>query len=142
MKRRYPVTFIISAIMLVASCIISAMMLYNYDRAKFAVAIIPTAVFAVIFFIDLALAEKNSLKFIAKLNEAVGTAENDALYYFETPSVIVDSDFRVLWCNKEFNDQIIPEYDIFGTEIYKAVDIDIKALMLEGRQRCFRRQIL
>ena len=58
MKRRYPVTFIISAIMLVASCIISAMMLYNYDRAKFAVAIIPTAVFAVIFFIDLALAEK------------------------------------------------------------------------------------
>ena len=137
MKRRYPVTFIISAIMLVASCIISAMMLYNYDRAKFAVAIIPTAVFAVIFFIDLALAEKNSLKFIAKLNEAVGTAENEALYYFETPSVIVDSDFRVLWCNKEFNDQIIPEYDIFGTEIYKAVDIDIKALMLEGAATVF-----
>ena len=134
MKRRYPVTFIISAIMLVASCIISAMMLYNYDRAKFAVAIIPTAVFAVIFFIDLALAEKNSLKFIAKLNEAVGTAENEALYYFETPS---DSDFRVLWCNKEFNDQIIPEYDIFGTEIYKAVDIDIKALMLEGAATVF-----
>ena len=80
MKRRYPVTFIISAIMLVASCIISAMMLYNYDRAKFAVAIIPTAVFAVIFFIDLALAEKNSLKFISKLNDAVGTAEKDALY--------------------------------------------------------------
>lgn len=137
MKRRYPVTFIISAIMLVASCIISAMMLYNYDRAKFAVAIIPTAVFAVIFFIDLALAEKNSLKFIAKLNEAVGTAENEALYYFETPSVIVDSDFRVLWCNKEFNDQIIPEYDIFGIEIYKAVDIDIKALMLEGAATVF-----
>ena len=137
MKRRYPVTFIISAIMLVASCIISAMMLYNYDRAKFAVAIIPTAFFAVIFFIDLALAEKNSLKFIAKLNEAVGTAENEALYYFETPSVIVDSDFRVLWCNKEFNDQIIPEYDIFGTEIYKAVDIDIKALMLEGAATVF-----
>ena len=137
MKRRYPVTFIISAIMLVASCIISAMMLYNYDRAKFAVAIIPTAVFAVIFFIDLALAEKNSLKFIAKLNEAVGTAENEALYYFETPSDIVDSDFRVLWCNKEFNDQIIPEYDIFGTEIYKAVDIDIKALMLEGAATVF-----
>ena len=137
MKRRYPVTFIISAIMLVASCIISEMMLYNYDRAKFAVAIIPTAVFAVIFFIDLALAEKNSLKFIAKLNEAVGTAENEALYYFETPSVIVDSDFRVLWCNKEFNDQIIPEYDIFGTEIYKAVDIDIKALMLEGAATVF-----
>lgn len=137
MKRRYPVTFIISAIMLVASCIISAMMLYNYDRAKFAVAIIPTAVFAVIFFIDLALAEKNSLKFIAKLNEAVGTAENEALYYFETPSVIVDSDFRVLWCNKEFNDQIIPEYDIFGTEIYKAVDIDIKSLMLEGAATVF-----
>jgi len=113
------------------------MMLYNYDRAKFAVAIIPTAVFAVIFFIDLALAEKNSLKFIAKLNEAVGTAENEALYYFETPSVIVDSDFRVLWCNKEFNDQIIPEYDIFGTEIYKAVDIDIKALMLEGAATVF-----
>lgn len=137
MKRRYPFTFIISAVMLVASCIISALMLYNYDRAKFAVAIIPTAVFSVIFLIDLVLAEKNSLKFIAKLNEAVGTAENEVLYYSDTPSVIVDRDFRVLWCNKEFSDQIIPEYDIFGTEIYKAIDIDIKALMLEGAVTVF-----
>lgn len=137
MKRRYPVTFIISAVMLVASCVISALMLYNYDRAKFAVAIIPTAVFSVIFLIDLVLAEKNSLKFIAKLNEAVGTAENEVLYYSDTPSVIVDRDFRVLWCNKEFSDQIIPEYDIFGTEIYKAIDIDIKTLMLEGAVTVF-----
>ncbi|MCI7805189.1 MAG: DHH family phosphoesterase [Oscillospiraceae bacterium] len=132
MKKRYPYLFIFSAVMLVLTSVAAAVMLYKYDVLKFAAVVAPAAVFAAIMLMELIIAEKNSLRFIARLNESVGTAENEVLYYFDTPSVIVDENFRVLWCNQAFSTQIIPEYEAFGTELYKIADIDMKALMING----------
>lgn len=132
MKKKYPYLFIFSAVMLVLTSAAAAVMLYKYDVIKSAAVFVPAAVFAAIMFMELIIAEKNSLRFIARLNESVGTAENEVLYYFDTPSVIVDENFRVLWCNQAFSTQIIPEYEAFGTELYKIADIDMKALMING----------
>lgn len=132
MKKKYPYLFIFSAVMLVLTSVAAAVMLYKYDVLKFAAVVAPAAVFAAIMLMELIIAEKNSLRFIARLNESVGTAENEVLYYFDTPSVIVDENFRVLWCNQAFSTQIIPEYEAFGTELYKIADIDMKALMING----------
>lgn len=132
MKKKYPYLFIFSAVMLVLTSAAAAVMLYKYDILKFAAVVAPAAVFAAIMLMELIIAEKNSLRFIARLNESVGTAENEVLYYFDTPSVIVDENFRVLWCNQAFSTQIIPEYEAFGTELYKIADIDMKALMING----------
>ncbi len=118
--------------MLVLTCAAAAVMLYRYDVVKSAAVFAPAAVFAAIMLMELIIAEKNSLRFIARLNESVGTAENEVLYYFDTPSVIVDENFRVLWCNQAFSAQIIPENESFGTELYKIVDIDMKSLMING----------
>lgn len=118
--------------MLVLTSAAGAVMLYRYDVIKSAAVFAPAAVFAAIMLMELIIAEKNSLRFIARLNESVGTAENEVLYYFDTPSVIVDENFRVLWCNQAFSAQIIPEYESFGTELYKIVDIDMKSLMING----------
>lgn len=54
------------------------------------------------------------------------------LYYAESPAVIMNEDFLVLWCNKEFDSQIMPDYEIFGNNIGKFFDIDLKELMIEG----------
>lgn len=132
MKKKYPYLFIFSAVMLVLTSAAAAVMLYKYDVIKSAAVFAPAAVFAAIMLMELIIAEKNSLRFIARLNESVGTAENEVLYYFDTPSVIVDENFRVLWCNQAFSTQIIPEYEAFGTELYKIADIDMKALMING----------
>ena len=132
MKKKYPYLFIISAVMLVLINTAAAVMLYRYDVVKSAAVFAPAVVFAAIMLMELIIAEKNSLRFIARLNESVGTAENEVLYYFDTPSVIVDENFRVLWCNQAFSTQIIPEYEAFGTELYKIADIDMKALMING----------
>ena len=96
MKKKYPYLFIFSAVMLVLTSAAAAVMLYKYDVIKSAAVFVPAAVFAAIMFMELIIAEKNSLRFIARLNESVGTAENEVLYYFDTPSVIVDENFRVL----------------------------------------------
>ncbi len=132
MKRKYQYTFIISAVMLIITGFVSSGMLYKYNTVKFVISAIPTIAFAVILLIELILSEKNSLKFIAKLNESVGSAENEVLYCIDTPSAIVDKNFRVIWCNKEFDLQIAPEHEVFGVELYKFIEIDMKALMIDG----------
>ncbi len=77
------------------------------------------------------MAQRNSIKFIAKLNESVGVAENEIMYYSETPAVIVDEDYVVLWCNREFSSQLIDDHEIFGTDIARALDLDIKELFTD-----------
>lgn len=118
--------------MLAVTGVVSAAMLYKYNVAKFVVAVVPATVFAIILIVELILSEKKSLRFISKLNESVGTAKNEVLYNFDIPSAIVDENFRVLWCNKEFDKQILPGHEIFGVELYKIIDIDMKSLMIDG----------
>jgi len=132
LKKKFSLIFIASIILLAFSSVLSALMLYEYDYKKFLLAIIPAAVLAGIVLTEIILADKNILKFIAKLNSAVGSAENEILYYDDTPSVIIDESFRILWCNKEFNVQFFEDHEIFASDISNYLEIDIKALMLDG----------
>lgn len=132
MRRKFPISFIISISLLILSCILSAIMLREYSIQRFLLAIIPAVIFSGILITELFIAHKNSLRFIATLNESVGTTENEVLYYSESPAVILNDDFAVLWCNKEFDSQLMPGYEIFGNDISKIFNIDIKELMLEG----------
>ena len=132
MKKKFSLIFIASIILLAFSSVLSALMLYEYDYKKFLLAIIPAAVLAGIVLTEIILADKNILKFIAKLNSAVGSAENEILYYDDTPSVIIDESFRILWCNKEFNVQFFEDHEIFASDISDYLEIDLKSLMLDG----------
>lgn len=132
MKRRLSLSFLISVILLILSCIFSAVMLKEYSTQRFLFAIIPAVICSGILIAELIVAHRNSLRFIASLNESVGITENEVLYYSESPAVILNEDFAVLWCNREFDSQIMPDYEIFGNNIGKIFDIDLKELMLEG----------
>ena len=132
MRRKFPVSFIISICLLILSCVFSAVMLREYSIQRFLLAIIPAVICSGILITELFIAHKNSLRFIASLNESVGVTENEVLYYAESPAVIMNEDFWVLWCNKEFDSQIMPDYEIFGNNIGKFFDIDLKELMIEG----------
>lgn len=112
--------------------VFSAVMLREYSIQRFLLAIIPAVICSGILITELFIAHKNSLRFIASLNESVGVTENEVLYYAESPAVIMNEDFLVLWCNKEFDSQIMPDYEIFGNNIGKFFDIDLKELMIEG----------
>ena len=132
MKKKFSLIFIASIILLAFSSVLSALMLYEYNYKKFLLAVIPAAVLAGIVLTEIILADKNILKFIAKLNSAVGSAENEILYYDDTPSVIIDESFRILWCNKEFNVQFFEDHEIFASDISDYLEIDLKSLMLDG----------
>ena len=106
-------------------------MLEEYSTRRFILAVVPAVVFSAVLIAEIIMAQRNSIKFIAKLNESVGVAENEIMYYSETPAVIVDEDYVVLWCNREFSSQLIDDHEIFGTDIARALDLDIKELFTD-----------
>lgn len=131
MKKRIPYSFVAAALLLVISSIFSAVMLEEYSTRRFILAVVPAVVFSAVLIAEIIMAQRNSIKFIAKLNESVGVAENEIMYYSETPAVIVDEDYVVLWCNREFSSQLIDDHEIFGTDIARALDLDIKELFTD-----------
>lgn len=106
-------------------------MLEEYSTRRFILAVVPAVVFSAVLIAEIIMAQRNSIKFIAKLNESVGVAENEIMYYSETPAVIVDEDYVVLWCNREFSSQLIDDHEIFGTDIARTLDLDIKELFTD-----------
>lgn len=131
MKKRIPYSFVAAALLLVISSVFSAVMLEEYSTRRFILAVVPAVVFSAVLIAEIIMAQRNSIKFIAKLNESVGVAENEIMYYSETPAVIVDEDYVVLWCNREFSSQLIDDHEIFGTDIARALDFDIKELFTD-----------
>lgn len=131
MKKRIPYSFVAVALLLVISSVFSAVMLEEYSTRRFILAVVPAVVFSAVLIAEIIMAQRNSIKFIAKLNESVGVAENEIMYYSETPAVIVDEDYVVLWCNREFSSQLIDDHEIFGTDIARALDLDIKELFTD-----------
>lgn len=131
MKKRIPYSFVAAALLLVISSVFSAVMLEEYSTRRFILAVVPAVVFSAVLITEIIMAQRNSIKFIAKLNESVGVAENEIMYYSETPAVIVDEDYVVLWCNREFSSQLIDDHEIFGTDIARALDLDIKELFTD-----------
>ena len=131
MKKRIPYSFVAAALLLVISSVFSAVMLEEYSTRRFILAVVPAVVFSAVLIAEIIMAQRNSIKFIAKLNESVGVAENEIMYYSETPAVIVDEEYVVLWCNREFSSQLIDDHEIFGTDIARALDLDIKELFTD-----------
>ena len=132
MKRKFPFGFIITAVLLVLSSIASAVMLKEYSTEKCFISVIPSIIFSSALIAEIIVHHKSSLRHIAELNDAVNVAGNKVLYYAENPVVILGEKYEILWCNREFDTQIMADDDAFGCDIGKTLGIDMKALTADG----------
>ncbi len=132
MKKKFPLGFVITAILLGASCAVSAFMLNEYSQEKCIISIIMSVVFMAALIAEIIIYQKSSIRRIAELNDAVNIAGNKVLYYAENPVVILGDKYEILWCNREFDTQIMKDDDAFGCDIGKALGVDMKMLLAES----------
>ncbi len=116
------------------SCLTSAFMLKSYDTEKFLFAIIPAILFSAVLIIKIVLAKRTFTRRAAIIEKYVNNIENQALYYFENPIVILDrnNNNEILWCNREFDSMIMPEEDAVGSDAGKSLCLDINKLITDG----------
>lgn len=133
MKRKYPLGYIILSSLLIASAIISAAMLREYSTAKFLAAVIPAIIFSVSIIAVIVLTQKHQHKREEQLSEYLNQTENLALYYFDTPIIIIDTnqDNEIVWCNSEFDSVIMPEEEAVGYDVSKLLNLNIPKLLTE-----------
>ncbi len=132
MKKKFPLGFVITSLLLIASCTFSAFMLKEYSTEKCFISIIMTVLFSAALIAEVIVHQKSSLRRIAELNDAVNIAGNKVLYYSENPVVILGEKHEILWCNREFDTQIMKDDDAFGCDIGKALGIDMRSLIAES----------
>ncbi len=134
MKRKLSPGFIIASVLLVASCLASALMLREYNTEKFLMAIIPATLFSAALITEIIFSRKISARRAEKLVNYLNSTENQALYYFENPVIIIDTsqDNEILWCNREFDTHIMPEEEAFGCNAEKILKLDIKKLLTDS----------
>ena len=132
MKKKFPVGMVISAFLLMVSCMFTAFMLKTYNTERFLIAIVPTIVFSAVLVTEIIIYYNSSLKHIAELNEAVSNASNQVLYYSENPVALLDSNYEILWCNREFDQRILSDDEAFGRDIQKTFGIDMETLTVDG----------
>ena len=134
MKRKLSPGFIIASVLLVASCLASALMLREYDTEKFFMAIIPATLFSAALITEIIFSRKISARRAEKLTNYLNSTENQALYYFENLIIIIDTsqDNEILWCNREFDTRIMPEEEAFGCSAEKILKLDIKQLLTDS----------
>ena len=132
MKKKFPLGLAFIIGLMITSCIFSAVLLKSYSTEKFLIALVPAIIFSSVLITEIIIEYNSSIKHIAKLNESVNTASNQVLYYSEYPIALLDSEHELLWCNKEFDLQIMEESEAFGSDIGKMLGIDMKKLFIEG----------
>ena len=132
MKKKFPWGLVISAFLLMVSCMFTALMLKSYSTEKFLIAIIPTIVFSAMLVTEIFIYYNSSLNHIARLNDSVDNASNQVLYYSENPVVLLDGNHEILWCNREFDQRMMSDDEAFGCDIEKLFGINMASLMVEG----------
>jgi len=135
LKRKFTLGFTIISALLILSSVASALMLREYSNKEFLVAIIPIIIFSAVLITEIILSHKASVRYTAELNSYINEAENQALYCFENPIVILGQNKEILWCNKEFDAQIIPEEEAVGRDAGKLLNLDIDKLINSGVEK-------
>ncbi len=132
MKKKFPLGMVISAFLLMVSCMFTAFMLKTYNTEKFLISVVPTTIFSAVLVTEIIIYYNSSLKHIAELNDAVNNASNQVLYYSENPVALLDSNYEILWCNREFDQRLLRDDEAFGCDIEKIFGINMSTLTVDG----------
>ncbi len=91
----------------------------------FAIAMV---VICIAFIMQIIMANDNMHKFVAELNDDISLTEKESLYSFPVASAIIDENYKIIWCNKFFSENIVCHTEPFGAEISDIFMIDTDEL--------------
>lgn len=134
MKRKFPTGFTITSILLIISCFFSTtLLLDNNSKKLFLIAVIPAIAITAAYAVQFVLLHKTFASQRNRISNYINHTENQVLYNFESPVIIVDlsNNNEILWCNKEFDAQILSENEAIGCDVCKSLNLDVTRLLNE-----------
>ncbi|MBZ4670357.1 MAG: cyclic-di-AMP phosphodiesterase [Clostridiales bacterium] len=120
--------FKVTALILVLVAFASAFVIYGYNEYAFWIMLLISSAAGLAFMMQMISAQKNIHRFVTKIDSELNLTERDSLYNFPAPCIIIDSDAKILWYNRDFEEKIYPDDDPFGISLSKILNVDIEKI--------------
>ncbi len=128
MKEKRLAFFKFTVLVMVILEIYSIIELAKFGTRPYIIFAVAMTIICVMFILQLIIAQDNMHKFVAELDSNISLTEKESLYSFPVSSVITDENYKIVWCNKFFTDNIKISTDPFGAELSDIFTVDIEEL--------------
>lgn len=128
--------FIAFVVLLLSDVLISALMLYSYDKRKSCITLISAALLVLLFIAALTVWLKNSIRQITKMNAHLENSAAEYMNSLPAPVAVIDENGTFIWYNQIFGEKIAFGHDVYGRDICEYTAVNIKAIKNDGFSVC------
>ena len=114
----------LTGIALIITALSSAIIINKIDSFLTWTMLFVTAVLSLALVTELIVAERNTHRFIARMDSTINSTEKESLYNFPAPAIIIDETMSIIWYNKAFSSQMYNNEDAFGIRLDKIFRLD------------------
>lgn len=126
MKPKYHVMLWALIILLLGITIILSVVLYQNGQRYSLLCNLPAFLLAGITAVTLIYANRNHIRYIAKLNQECNDAESNTIQQLPMGMCVLDETGVLLHDNKFFEEQVLIDEDLFGRKLQERIPIDIR----------------
>lgn len=123
-------------VLLLSDVLISALMLYRYDKNKCYVTLVPAAFLLILFITVIIIYSRNSMRHISKMNSHLENSAAEFMNSLPAPVAVIDENGLLAWYNQIFCEKIALGNDVFGLDIHDCVAVDTNAIKNDGFANC------
>ncbi|HNX63643.1 MAG TPA: DHH family phosphoesterase [Oscillospiraceae bacterium] len=124
MKGRSWLVLKLTGIALIITALSSAIIINKIDSFLTWTMLFVTSVLSLALVTELIAAERNTHRFIARMDSTINSTEKESLYNFPAPAIIIDETMSIIWYNKAFSSQMYNNEDAFGIRLDKIFRLD------------------
>lgn len=118
----------LTGIALIITAFVSAATINRMDNFLSWTMLLITAALSLLFVMQLIFAQRNIHRYIAHIDTNLNNTEKESLYNFPAPTIIVDDEYKIIWYNKSFSENIYNDQDAFGVDLHKLFSFDVNSL--------------
>jgi c-di-AMP phosphodiesterase-like protein len=124
------------AVLMIADVIVSALMIYKYDKVEACTVLISAVLLIAAFAAVIALCSRNIMRYISKMNTQLESSAAEYLVSLPAPAAVIDQTGMILWYNSIFGEKIAKGHDVYGTDLQECFSVNIDSLCSSGFAVC------
>ena len=131
MKKRLHILWIPVLALFAVSC--AAMVIFYFNKSYTAAAASAlVALCDVVIFAMTALISRNVTRYVTGIDRDIVKTAREEFYEYPEPIVLADSDRRIIWYNRCFEDNIFGEDRVYGIELSELVGSNVSKIYADG----------
>lgn len=136
MKNKFPAVLITLAVLLLSDVAVTSALLYDYDRNKFYLSLIPGVLLVIALIAAVIGYSRNSMRHFSRMNTHLENSAAEYMNSLPAPVAVVNSEGMFVWYNQIFSENLALGKDMYGLNVNILINIDLEAVKNGGFSIC------